>query len=127
MITNKKITGDIGEKKVCKYLKKNGCKILDRNYRTNFGEIDIVAECNGYILFVEVKTRGINSRYSPALAVTPDKQMKIMRTAHFYLREHSCHKKIRFDIAEVIHSNNKVININYIKNAFSQGGQYAAF
>jgi putative endonuclease len=125
--TDKKITGDLGEKKVCKFLKHNKYKIICRNYRTNFGEIDIIAENDCYRIFVEVKTRGINSQYAPALAVTKDKQKKIMKSAYMYLKNFPTDKKLRFDVAEVIHNNNKVISINYIKNGFSQGGNYAVF
>ena len=66
--------GDIGEKYVAKFLKKNKYKILERNYRKNYGEIDIIAANQEYIIFVEVKTRHKNSMTQPADAVDKRKQ-----------------------------------------------------
>ena len=110
-----------------KYLKKNKYKIVAKNYNTKYGEIDIVAEDKNYIVFVEVKTRKENSLYAPVLAVTKQKQNKLMKTAYVYLKEYPTNKNIRFDIIEVIHNSKKVISINHIKNAFMQGGSYGSF
>lgn len=125
--TEKRKIGNIGEKYSQKYLKKSGYKIASTNYSTKFGEIDIVAENEKYIVFVEVKTRKENSLYAPVLAVTKQKQQRIMKTAYLYLKEYPTNKNIRFDIIEVIHNNKKAININHIQSAFMQGGNYGSF
>lgn len=125
--TEKRKIGNIGEKYSQKFLKKLGYKIISTNYNTKFGEIDIVAENENNIVFVEVKTRKENSMYAPVLAVTKQKQQRIMKTAYLYLKEYPTNKNIRFDIIEVIHNNKKAIDINHIKSAFMQGGDYGSF
>ena len=122
-----KIIGDFGEKQAQKYLRKNKYKIICTNYRQKYGEIDIIAEKDNYVVFVEVKTRDENCRYAPVYAVTKTKQTKLMKTAYIYLKEYPTNKNIRFDIIEIIHSGKKVNRINHIKNAFIQGGTYGSF
>ena len=122
-----KTIGDFGEKQAQKYLRKNKYKIICTNYRQKYGEIDIIAEKDNYVVFVEVKTRDENCRYAPAYAVTKTKQTKLMKTAYIYLKEYPTNKNIRFDIIEIIYSGKKVNNINHIKNAFIQGGTYGSF
>lgn len=119
--------GKIGEKSVCKYLRKNGYKIIETNMRNRYSEIDIIAENKQFIAFVEVKSRTGESQYRPADAVNVQKQRKIMLAARYYLSmDNRTSKQPRFDVAEVIISEKgKVESINYIENAFSQGGDYA--
>ena len=125
--SNKKTIGDFGEKQAQKYLRKNKYKIICTNYRQKYGEIDIIAEKDKYIVFVEVKTRGENSLYAPVYAVNKPKQAKLMKTAYIYLKEYPTNKNIRFDIIEIVYSGKKVKSINHIKNAFIQGGTYGSF
>ena len=119
--------GKLGEKSVCKYLRKNGYKIVETNMRNKYSEIDIIAENKNYIAFVEVKSRSSEALYRPAEAVNSQKQRKIMLAARYYLSvDNKISKQPRFDVAEVIISEKgKVKSINYIENAFSQGGDYA--
>lgn len=127
--TEKRIIGDIGEEYTCKYLKKEGYKILSRNFTTKFGEIDIIAVNKTNIAFVEVKTRHQNPMVRPCLAVNKNKQMKIMRCAYLYLKANKLNQQPRFDIAEVYLKSNssKLHHINYMKGAFIQEGNYARF
>ena len=122
-----KITGQCGEDFAARFLVKNKYKIIERNHRNKMGEIDIIATKDEDLVFVEVKTRKENSLYAPVLAVTKQKQNKLMKTAYVYLKEYPTNKNIRFDIIEVIHNSKKVISINHIKNAFMQGGSYGSF
>ncbi len=78
------IRGKIGERCVARYLRNNKYKIVGANYHTRFGEIDIIAQKDRYIAFVEVKTRDKNSKISPAEAVDTNKQEKLRKTAHYY-------------------------------------------
>ena len=119
--------GKIGEEYTVKFLEKKKYKILERNYSKRYGEIDIIAEKDNYVVFVEVKTRDENCRYAPVYAVTKTKQTKLMKTAYIYLKEYPTNKNIRFDIIEIIYSGKKVNSINHIKNAFIQGGTYGSF
>ena len=73
---HKKVLGKKGEQLVEEYLKKQGCKILKRNYRTPFGEADLIVEDGGEIAFVEVKTRESFAYGTPAEAVGKAKQKR---------------------------------------------------
>lgn len=127
MNKNTKLTGNFGEEITEKYLIKKKYKILERNYTTKLGEIDIIAANKSNIIFVEVKTRGVNSLGFPAEAVTKSKQKKIIKTAFLYLMSNHCELQPRFDVSEVYISENKRYKINYIENAFIQEDDYAAF
>lgn len=124
-----KALGEFGENEVVKYLKHNGCQILNQNYYSRYGEIDIIAKENNILAFVEVKTRGSNPIAAPREAVTKTKQKKIVKTALCYLTQHTERLQPRFDVAEVIvnRHNMTVTTINYIKNAFMPEGDYASF
>ncbi len=127
ILSNIKI-GALGEKYTCKYLRKNKYRILEKNYRNKYSEIDIIAENKEYIVFVEVKTRRNNDIIRPSDSVNFNKQHKIIMAAKYYLSyTYETKKQPRFDIAEVAMNNNKCCEINYIENAFSQGGDYAVF
>lgn len=117
--TTKKI-GDKGEDYTVSYLKKRGYKILDRNYRKNYGEIDIVARKGDMLCFVEVKTRHSNTVTQPYEAVDFRKRAKIIRTAEAYLIENRLQINCRFDISEVFVDKEtlKLDKINYIESAF---------
>lgn len=107
--------GQSGESKVCKYLKKHGFKVVERNYHSRFGEIDIIAENKEYLVFVEVKARNENSIARPLEFVDGAKQNKIIKTAGAYLSSNETDKQPRFDVAEVFTDTGE---INYIENAF---------
>ena len=81
---HKKLLGAKGEKLAVKYLKKQGCKILERNYRTPFGEADIIAQYGEEIAFIEVKTRESLRYGTPAEAVGVNKQRRYRKIAEFY-------------------------------------------
>lgn len=111
-------TGRIGEDAACAYLRLHGYAIAERNYRSRFGEIDIIACKNGTTAFVEVKTRGKSPLGTPAQAVDIYKQQKLIKTAKQYIMYRQLvDTDMRFDVIEVemygIH-----IRINHIKNAF---------
>ena len=118
---HKKILGRKGEKLVEKYLKKQGCKILKRNYRTPFGEADLIVEDGDEIAFVEVKTRQSFAYGTPAEAVDKEKQKRYVQIAKFYWMRTGEEPNARFDVAEVYtdeaHSPDKT-RIEYIENAF---------
>lgn len=116
----KKLLGKVGEKCAVKYLKKNKYKILEQNYATHFGEIDIIAKDNDCYVFIEVKTRTSDKFGEPMEAVTDFKQRHIIRSAQSYLMTNKIDEnqiKIRFDVIEVKSENGKN-EINHLKNAF---------
>ena len=102
------------------YLKLKGYKILDRNYHSRFGEIDIVAKKSDVIVFVEVKARGKNALYQPSYAVDLYKQKKIIKTAYFYISQNGfLDVDIRFDVIELT-LKGMLLKINHITNAFGE-------
>ena len=111
---HKKLLGAKGEKLVAKYLKKQGCKILERNFRTPFGEADIIAQDGEEIAFVEVKTRTTDSYGMPSEAVGSDKQQRYRQIAKCYWLQIGEEPNARFDVAEVWADG----TIEYIKPAF---------
>lgn len=117
------VAGKKGEDMVAAFLQKRGCTILKRNYSCRFGEIDIIAEKDGFILFVEVKTRKENSLVSPMESVDGHKQQRIVLAAEDYISKTGCDDlQPRFDVAAVTvfqkEDNTDGYNLNYIKNAF---------
>ena len=124
-----KAIGDTGEEYAVEYLKKHKYKILLRNYRKRFGEIDIIAEKKGTVAFVEVKTRHENPLTKPFEAVDARKQKKIYKTSIAYIYENNLNCQYRFDVCEVYVDRDtlKLIEINYFENAFipeSDNGYY---
>ena len=111
----KKLLGRVGEKKACAFLKDNGYKILETNYRTPFGEIDIIVEIDKITVFVEVKTRSNENYGFPCEAVDNRKQEKYYKIATYYLqRAKKTDSECRFDVVEIEDG-----QINHILNAFS--------
>jgi putative endonuclease len=113
----KKQLGNAGERLIQEFLKKQKFKILDNNYKSKWGEIDIVAQKGDIVSFIEVKTR--KEAYFPiSQVVNYTKQQKIIKTAKIYIQQHNIYNKIcRFDVATVLLSDNNY-KIDYIKNAF---------
>ena len=106
-----------------RFLLTKNYEIMERNFRTKYGEIDIIAAANGYIIFVEVKCRKSFTKGRPCEAVTISKQRKIITNAHYYICSNQLSEcDFRFDVIEVIGgSNNNGIDftINHIENAFT--------
>lgn len=95
-------SGRLGEQAAAAFLRKNGYKVLARNYGSRWGEIDIVCRHEQSLVFVEVKTRGENAWGTPAAAVTKSKQRRLILTAYAYLKElEDKNIPCRFDVVEV--------------------------
>jgi len=80
--------GRWGETRAAQYLQARGYRILGRNLRTPYGEIDILAQQDLQLVFVEVKTRHTRTYGPPEVAITPRKQAHIVAAAEHYLQEH---------------------------------------
>jgi putative endonuclease len=118
MVSRQTQYGQEGESIAARHLKKCGYKILERNYRNNIGEIDIIAMDCDTIVFVEVKTRRNHHFGGPKWAVTHRKQQKISMVALFYLKQlRMCDRKARFDVVTVTETDNKP-TVEIVKNAF---------
>lgn len=114
----KRDLGNKGEDAVCRYIEKYGYSIVSRNFNCPKGEIDIIAENNDTIAFIEVKARKEDCVVSGAEAVNYSKKLKIIKTAAWYSYKNPLGKQPRFDIAEVILKNDIPSSIRYYKGAF---------
>jgi len=121
MSYNKEI-GKKGEKIAERYLKIHGFSILEKNFLIKGSEIDLIAEKDGAIHFVEVKTRTETTFGNPADAVTFHKIKAIKHGANIYLMRNQKYFDyiISFDVCEIILKKGffKKTSINYIENAF---------
>ena len=110
--------GETGENLAVWYLKQNGYKIIEQNYRNRMGEIDIIAREKKTIVFVEVKSRRSIRYGSPKWAVTPKKQRKLSMVALYYLKTtNQTDAKARFDVVAIT-SNRDEPQIEIVQNAF---------
>jgi len=113
------VLGKAGETLAAEYLRQSGYTVLERNYRSRSGEIDIIAKQGKTLVFAEVKTRKSASFGSPAAAVTVKKQAQISRVAQEYLaRENLFDRPARFDVIAVFAPDGKKPQIEVITNAF---------
>ena len=109
--------GKIGENIAKNYLIQKGFKILNTNFHSRYGEIDIICENPDYIVFVEVKTKHKSDFYNAFERVDIYKQDKILKTIDFYFSNNDIFKQPRIDVIEVILKSNNFI-INHFVNAF---------
>ncbi|MBQ7320849.1 MAG: YraN family protein [Clostridia bacterium] len=121
--------GRYGEDLAAAHLIRNGFTVVRRNFRVARNEIDIIAENDGYLLFVEVKTRSAPdertpSRYGrPSRAVTYDKRDRTLYAARAYLRDHPTKKIPRMDVMELYLQQEdnavpRLLKLNWIQNAY---------
>ncbi|MCM1329254.1 MAG: YraN family protein [Ruminococcus sp.] len=115
---DKKELGYFGENAAVWYLEKNGYRILRRNFTVRGGEIDIIAEKDGIIAFVEVKTRAPEPLVNGFEAVTKSKQRLIIKASEEYSYRFPHDLQPRFDVAWVTVTGRKVVDFRYIENAF---------
>lgn len=113
---NHLVTGKQGEQEAENYLKRVGYRIVEKNFRSKIGEIDIIAIEGNELVFVEVKTRSSTFWGNPAEAIQSKKLHSIIRTSQYYLlTHHNLPKNIRIDAIEVYVGNNTP-RLNHIKN-----------
>lgn len=116
--------GPTGERIACRHLRRQGLKILARNYRCARGELDVIAldpstERGGTIAFVEVKTRTSDRYTDPESAVNRAKRERIRRAAADYVaRTGSGDYNLRFDVVSVLLRDGEKPDIRHIPNAF---------
>ena len=117
--TSRVILGHQGEDLAAEYLQKAGYRVVARNYRTAFGEIDIVARHGPTICFVEVKTRTGVAFGSPAEAVSLPKQRKMAQVAQAFLQDQNLYgQPSRFDVVAVVISPDGPVRVELLQNAF---------
>jgi putative endonuclease len=113
-LTSKQDEGREGEVRAEKTLRKEGYTILEKNFRTRFGEIDIIAEEKGCLVFVEVKKRNTPTFGDPLHAINRRKKQHMIKSALFYMKSHNAfNRNVRFDVVGIDGDKVKII-----KNAF---------
>ncbi len=119
-----KLLGDRGEHAAVRFLKKKGMKIVARQYRNQFGEIDIIGLDGNQIVFVEVKTRQSSNTGQPFEAVDERKQRKLTRLALVWLKKHKrMAHPARFDLVSIVWpQDSKEPAIDHYINAFDAIG-----
>ncbi|MBM7854353.1 putative endonuclease [Desulfohalotomaculum tongense] len=113
-------TGKMGEDKAVAAVRRRGMRVRCRNYRCRLGEIDIIAEDGGTLVFVEVRSRRTGGYGLPQESIGPQKAAKVRRAAQYYMAVNELSDAdCRFDVVAVkMDLKGKVENIEYIKNAF---------
>ena len=114
------VRGKLGEIAARKHLQRLGLKFLTANYRSAYGEIDLIFRDRDCLVFVEVKTRSSEEWTRPAAAVDSAKQRRIARTGLAYLRRlRNPEVKFRFDVVEVLLADGAITQLRHVPNAFS--------
>lgn len=116
-------TAKFGEDKACEHLRKLGFKIIERNFRKGYGEIDIIAidpslrPGQEVLVFIEVKTRTSNQFGNPLEAITYWKLKSLIKTAQYYKMTHrNLPESLRIDAVSVVLNGNAVQNIELTRN-----------
>jgi putative endonuclease len=111
--------GREGERAAAKFLERRGYRIVASNYRTRLGEIDLIAEDRGTLVFIEVKTRATDRFGGPADAITPAKQARIARLAQQFLTARRLEDRAcRFDAVLISGEGPKSQRIELVTAAF---------
>jgi putative endonuclease len=117
--------GKLGEEVASDFLEKKSYRILERNYRTPLGEIDIIARDKDYLVFVEVKSLSSTSYILPQEMVNKNKQKQIIKAALSYLKAKGLEDtNCRFDCMAVVFSPAKEPEVELIKDAFQADDVY---
>ncbi len=113
------LVGENAEKSAYLYLKQAGLKLLEKNFHSRFGEIDLIMHDGDTLVFIEVRCRKLNAQVSAEESITATKIRKIRKTAEYYLQKFDRLPACRFDVIAMIHNDKDCdYNIEWIKDAF---------
>ncbi len=123
MVSSTILQGQKSESLAATYLIQQGYRILEKNYRCGFGEIDIIAEEGNFLCFIEVRSTRSNTFGEPIETIRFAKQTKLIRTARHYLMTHQCHERMmRFDVVGVTYHPKQTIQL--IRGAFEASWEW---
>ena len=115
--------GQLGERHAARYLRARGLRVLEANFRTKLGELDLIARDRDTLVFVEVRTRTSERTMTPLASVNAEKQTRIARMGRQYRRRRrlpDC--PIRYDVVEVIATPGGTVRaVRHIEGAFIEG------
>ena len=120
MTQERKQRGSRAEDLAVEFLRRRGYRILERNFKLKLGEIDIIAEDQDTLCFVEVRAKAEGGLVSPLESITPSKQQKLSKLALAYLRSRyrSLDVRSRFDVVGVIFDEQGKESVDIVQNAF---------
>ncbi len=118
---NNKIKGQVGEEIARRYLVNKGFNIVATNWRTAHLEVDIIAEYEKYIVFVEVKLRYPGTALEPHMTVNRKKQKHLVKAANEYLLQNNEEREARFDIVSILVGTGEKPLIEHFEDAFYAG------
>jgi len=119
-------SGKKGEGLAVSYLKKQGYRIIEKNYKTALGEIDIIAGDRDSICFIEVRSSNSIDFGSPEETITRKKEAQISKAALAYIKRRKLEdKSCRFDVVSVRNVDSPAPEIKLIKNAFELDARYS--
>lgn len=111
-MTAKQICGATAENDALAYLQQHGLRLIERNFRCKTGEIDLIMRDDSSLVFVEVRKRASMRFGGAAASVSAQKQIKLIRTAQFYLMRYTMQPVCRFDVIAIDGG-----RLTWIKNA----------
>lgn len=111
-------TGQKGEDLAVELLLQKGYEILERNYRNGRAEIDIIAQKDIFMVFVEVKSLTNTKFGNPEIGVTKHKVKMVTKAAANFVIENNWHQQIRFDIVSITFKANEEYEITHFEDAF---------
>jgi putative endonuclease len=110
--TPKQVQGQVGEDQALAYLTQNGLTLVERNFRCKGGEIDLIMQAGGTLVFVEVRKRADSAYGGAAASVTARKQKRLITAAQVYLQRYRMPPACRFDVVAIDGA-----SIEWLKNA----------
>ncbi len=117
--------GRRGEDIAARWLREHGYRILERNYRRRFGEVDIIARHRDALVFIEVKSRGSSRFGTPLDSITPEKQRRLVMVAQDYLCRHGgSEQPCRFDVLAIETGPDGNPRVQLVENAFQAEGEW---
>ena len=115
-LTSRKRIGNEAEQQACKHLQSQGLILLDKNFSTKAGEVDLIMRDGEALVFIEVRYRKNTDFGGAAASITPKKQQRIIKASLAYQQKHCPQSSMRFDVVAIEGDNRR---LNWIQNAFS--------
>lgn len=109
--------GQQTEHACCRYLQQQGLKLVEKNYRTRGGEIDLIMRDKNTLVFIEVRFRNSRAYGGAVESVNYSKQQRILKTAQHYCQQHSVNQPVRIDIVGMQTGQSEQYEFEWVKNA----------